>query len=376
MSSPYYQQDDDLFLAALAAIPGLGPKRLQGLFDQQGSWQKAWEADMGDWEKINLPAASRHYWQKQKNNFKSEVLDNYLNRTKTNLITKTHPFYPTRFHDLPDPPILIYSRGKWPRNNKIITAVGSRRPTPYGEAVAAHLIPPLAESGYSIASGLALGLDTLVHKLSLENKGHTIAILGSGLDNIYPASNRNLVEKIMAAGSLLISEYHPESAPLRSNFIQRNRLLAAIGEKTLILEAGLNSGSILTARLAKKMGRSLYAVPGNILSEEAAGCHHLLQEGAIITTKTSDILSIKEEKYSRKTNKKIIDPEEREILKILKINFSQFRGTSADEIGQELKLDTSSVNSKLSMMEIKKLVRLHQGRYYLLTENGSATTLN
>ena len=371
MSRPYYQQADDLFLAALAALPGLGPKRLARLYRHSGTWQAAWEASESAWHEEKIPIISIRAWQNKKSIFSPEKFASYLQISHTLLITSQHPDYPAGFKDLENPPPLLYARGTWPKAKKIITVIGSRQPTPYGEAAAARFVPYLATAGYSLASGLAIGLDTCVHRLSLINKGHTIAILGSGLDYVYPKNNKSLALEIINRGGLLLSEYPPTAAPLKANFIQRNRLLAAIAEITLVLEAGLKSGSILTARTAKKLGRTVYAVPGNIFSSEAAGCHRLIQENARLAESPTDIcpgktINFKAEKNNRISKQPDINLEAEKIIRLLKEDNRIFTGLTADEISHQLRLDTASVNSTLSILEIKKLLCRRQGRYYPL----------
>lgn len=366
MSRCNYQQADNLFLAALAALPGLGPKRLRKIRSHFESWQAAWEATEAEWRSERLPQISITAWQKRQKTFSPEKLRAYLAESGTCLLTADQPDYPSGFKDLNDAPVLLYARGNGPKTRRIITVIGSRQPTPYGEAAAEKLVPPLARADYSLASGLALGLDSLVHRLCLQAGGHTIAILGSGLDHIYPSNNKKLAAEIITRHGWILSEYPPTAPPLKANFIQRNRLLAAIAETTLVLEAGLASGSIRTARSAQELGRRVYAVPGNIFNNRAAGCHRLIQEGAGLATAPAEIAVLATAKMVENDFKKsTLSPDEIAILDFLSIKNSEFAGANADEIGSATKLDTASVNSTLSILEIRNLIRRHQGRYYL-----------
>ncbi len=375
MSSLYYQQEDDLFLAALASLPGLGPRRLERIKQHYERWQDAWEAKMGDWQLPGLPANSLIAWQKQRTSFQTDTLAQYLQNSQTFLLNKEDRNYPTGLRDLKDAPLLLYARGTWPKpQQKLITIIGSRQPSPYGEAAALELIHPLVQLNYSIVSGLAFGLDALAHKLCLDAQGHTIAILGSGLDNIYPREHLALSKRILDQGGLLISEYSPLSPPLKANFIQRNRLLAAISEATLVLEARQKSGSIITAHLAQQLNRKVFAVPGNIFNQHAAGCHELIRQGAQLVANIKDISPQLGAFDNTETNQTILSPIENRILNLLKLATQQFSGTRVDEICQRLMLDTSSVNSTLSILEIKKMVCQKQGRYYLLPNVNQART--
>lgn len=280
MSRPYYHQTEELFLAALSALPGLGPKRLSNLKALNRSWEKIWRAEVELWQEAGISLKIQTNWQEQKKIFSPNKLQKYLDDSHTFLITQQNPKYPAAFHQLADAPLLLYARGKWQENIEIISVTGSRQPSPAGLALTKKLIPPFLQQGYGLASGLALGIDALAHRLSLEQNAYNLAILGSGLDQIYPAVNRNLAATIIRQGGLVLSEYPLSAPPLTANFIQRNRLVAAIAEKVLVLEARLDSGSMRTARWAQKLGKELYAAPGKSLTPQNAGCHLLIQEGA------------------------------------------------------------------------------------------------
>ncbi len=288
MSRPYYCQTEELFLAALSALPGLGPKRLSALRSLSRSWEEVWRAEVALWQEAGISLKIQTIWQEKKKLFSPPKLQKYLDASHTFLITQKNPHYPCCFHQLADTPLLLYARGKWQRDIKIISVTGSRQPSPAGLAVTKKLIPPLVQQGYGLASGLALGTDALAHRLGLEQNAYNLAILGSGLDQIYPVANRNLAATIIRQGGLILSEYPPSAPPLSANFIQRNRLVAAIAEKVLVLEAKLDSGSMRTARWAQKLGKELYAVPGKDLAPQTAGCHLLIQEGAKPITSIND----------------------------------------------------------------------------------------
>jgi DNA processing protein len=280
MSRPYYRQTEELFLAALSALPGLGPKRLNTLRGLSGSWEEVWRAKTELWQEAGISLKIQAIWQEKKKLFSPPKLQKYLDVSRTFLISQQNPNYPKTFHQLADAPLLLYARGKWQKDIKIISVTGSRQPSSYGLTLTKKLIPLLVQQGYGLASGLALGIDALAHRLSLEHNAYNLAILGSGLDYIYPNANRNLVTAIIQQGGLILSEYPPSARPLAANFIQRNRLIAAIAEKVLVLEAKLDSGSMRTARWAQKLGKELYAAPGKSLTPQTAGCRVLIQEGA------------------------------------------------------------------------------------------------
>ena len=288
MSRPYYCQTEELFLAALSALPGLGPKRLSALRNLGGSWEEVWRGKAELWQEAGISFKIQATWQEKKKLFSPPKLQKYLDASHTFLISQQNPNYPRGFYQLADAPLLLYARGKWPADIKIISVTGSRQPSLHGLALTKKLIPPLVQQGYGLVSGLAIGIDALAHRLSLEQNAYSLAILGSGLDRVYPAANRELAAAIIQQEGLILSEYPPSAPPLTANFIQRNRLVAAIAEKLLVLEARLDSGSMRTARWAQKLGKELYAAPGKGLTPQAAGCHLLIQEGAKRITRVKD----------------------------------------------------------------------------------------
>lgn len=367
MSRKDYQQEEKLFLAALNSIAGLGPRRLRRLYAQTNSWQACWRSDQKIWNIAKIPLPSQKIWQEKKLSFDINLFNLEFQKNNIELITENDLNYPSGFKNLTDAPLLLYVNGHWPSEQKrIITVIGSRQPSLYGITAANKIIPDLIAAGCSIASGLAIGLDAHAHKLALTNKGHTIAILGSGLNNIYPPQNRRLATEIIAQGGLVLSEYSPTTPPRAGNFLQRNRLLAAISDATLVLEANLSSGSMNTAKQAKILQKKVYAVPGNIFSQQAAGCHQLIKEGAQLVNNSKDIIMIDINKNKNKSKKITLNLQEKAIINLLQTSFYLFSGLRSDEIQKHLKLDTVSVNSTLSILEIKNLIRQQQGRYYFL----------
>lgn len=370
MSRYDYRQEEKLFLAALSSIRGLGPRRLRSLYQQTDSWQKAWEAPTFTWQNAKIPPAIQTAWQESRLSLNIEKLNADFRQNHIELISENDFNYPTGFNNLKDKPLLLYAQGIWPANGQIkITVVGSRNPSRYGEEAADRLVPDLAKAGFSIVSGLAAGLDARAHRLTLGRQGHTVAILGSGLKNIYPAENIRLAKDIVSQNGLLLSEYPPRTNPLPGNFLRRNQLLAAISDITLILEAGPQSGSMHTAKQAKMLNKKIYAVPGNIFSRHAAGCHRLIKNGAFLIDSAADISGETKNPISAKEAEDNLNTGEKSIIALLKEEFNSFSGLNSDEIQKRLKLDTSSVNSTLSILEIKNLIRQSNGRYYFLPSN-------
>jgi DNA processing protein len=201
------------------------------------------------------------------------------------------PRYPSSLLDTADPPLLLFVSGRLDAlaTPQRLAVVGSRNPTPQGAQNARAFARALAESGLCIVSGLALGVDGAAHEGALQAGGLTLAVVGTGLDRVYPSAHRALAQRIAAQGAL-ISEYPLGTPPLAPNFPQRNRLIAGLSLGTLVIEAALQSGSLITARLASEQGREVFAVPGSIHSPQSRGCHALIRQGAKLVESAEDVL--------------------------------------------------------------------------------------
>jgi DNA processing protein len=226
-------------------------------------------------------------------------LDRLIRRTQAWLSGGEHrgilligdPDYPDPLLHVADPPLMLYLDGRRELlQQRCIAVVGSRRPSPQGDDNARHFAGGLGQAGFCVVSGLALGIDGAAHEAALETPGSTIAVLGSGLDKVYPLEHAALARAVARRG-LLVSEYFIGTPPMGPNFPQRNRIIAGLSEGCLVVEAALKSGSLITARQATEAGREVFAVPGSIRSPESRGCHHLLKQGACLVQDLDDLLA-------------------------------------------------------------------------------------
>jgi DNA processing protein len=198
--------------------------------------------------------------------------------------------YPKQLLESPDPPLLLYTQGRADLLHATSVAmVGSRNPTPQGIENAQHFAGVLSQAGCTIVSGLALGIDAAAHDGALPHLGSTIAVVGTGLDRVYPRQNLNLAHRIAQTG-LILSEYPIGSAPIAHHFPQRNRIIAGLSQGLVVVEAALKSGSLISARLASEAGREVFAMPGSIHAPQAKGCHQLIKQGAKLVETAQDIL--------------------------------------------------------------------------------------
>ena len=206
------------------------------------------------------------------------------------VVTLGDPAYPALLLETADPPVLLYAQGRCDLlKNESIAVVGSRNPTPQGTENARAFAAHLSQAGLTVVSGLALGIDGAAHAGGLEGDAGTIAVVGTGLDRVYPRRHRDLAHRIAADG-LIVSEFPLGTAPRSENFPIRNRIIAGMTRGTLVVEAALQSGSLITARLAAEAGREVFAIPGSIHSPQARGCHALIKQGAKLVDRAEDVL--------------------------------------------------------------------------------------
>lgn len=271
--------------------------------------------------------------------------------------------YPARMRDIPDPPQQLYCTGNIDLlNERSIGVVGARKNTVYGKNVALMIGRRLAESGLVVTSGLALGIDGYSHEGALEAGGKVIGVLGSGIDHMTPQRNRGLMRKALEQGGLVVSEYPPEEEGFRGNFPARNRIISGLSEALVVVEAGLNSGSLITAKHATEQGRTVYAVPGNINSQTSIGCNLLIRDGAIPLIIIDDMIrDIGATPKKTDSVNNDLDSDERMIFDVVR----RMSGATMEEIISGTGFSPGLANSLVTVMEIKGVVESYAGRIYL-----------
>lgn len=259
---------------------------------------------------------------------------------------------PTLLRHIPAAPTRLYARGAELATYKSLihlSVVGSRRLTPYGKSVMQLLLPPIIRAGVVIVSGLALGTDAYAHTLALEHNGRTIAVLPSSVREVYPATNRQLADRIVSHSGTLVSEYPPHTEPLRHHFIERNRIVSGLSHATLIIEAAEKSGTLHTANFALEQGRDVLAVPGNITNANSIGTNNLIKTGAIPVTCADDILRVLGVAGEAKQQDMFAETtEELALIKLLQQGVSE----GAVLLAQS-RLDERTYNQTLTMLEMK-----------------------
>jgi DNA processing protein len=265
------------------------------------------------------------------------------------------------------PPAAIFYKGNIQKCNEqlSVAVVGTRKLTRYGERALAQIVPALVANNFSIISGLALGADAFAHSLCLKNNGYTAAVLGGGLSNIYPHQNKQLADQILAAGGAIFSEYPAEMPAIREHFPARNRIIAGLSNATLVVEAGIKSGALITAFFATEQNREVFAIPGNIDAPFSQGANGLIKQGAYLTTSVQDILDIlKFRAQSPVVQRPIVTnlpKEQQQILDTLK-NGKQH----INQIAKTTNLPISTINANLLIMEMNDLVKNRGNMEYSL----------
>ena len=275
----------------LHRLPELGPARFQRLLHAFGSASKALSAPAAAWRSLGLPAACAEARRSaQVRDGASHALA-WLERPGQHLLMLGQPGYPALLAELPDAPPLLFVAGAPEILEKPqLAMVGSRRASRPGLDTATAFSRELAAAGFVITSGLALGIDGAAHQAALAVGGQTVAVLGTGLEKLYPQRHRALAEAMIDRGSAVISEFPLDTPPLPDHFPRRNRIISGLSLGVLVVEASVASGSLITARLAAEQGREVYAIPGSIHHPGARGCHQLIRDGAVLVETIEHIL--------------------------------------------------------------------------------------
>ena len=348
------------FWVATSAIPGVGTATFNYLLKKFKTLKVFWQTNDDQIRKLKLDGKTKESIIEFRNRVDPKVYLSTVYEKEIKVVSVVERGYPANLRQISDaPPVLYYKGSLLPGDDLAIAVVGARYATVYGRQVTEQLVSSLVTSGLIIVSGLARGIDSIAHKAALETGGRTIAVLGSGVDLIYPPENKSLSEKIIQHGAI-VSEFPLGFPSVRSNFPARNRIISGFSLGVLVTEGAIDSGSLITAGCAAEQGREVFAVPGPINSKMSAGTNNLIKEGVHPVTSASDILQVldierKQAQIMAKTNQlsnKTKDKTEAKILKLLE------SGTRhVDKIAQETKITIGNVSATLSIMEIRGLVK-------------------
>lgn len=360
--------DEKLFWIGFNKVKGIGSVRTRNLLNYFGKLSIAWNASALDLRQAGLgPKTIEAFLQERKSIDLIKEWDRMV-QSGIQVITVNEEAYPAKLKTIEQPPPVIYVKGELIHSDDTaIAIVGTRHKTSYGKQVAAELSGFLAKNHITVVSGLARGIDSIAHEAAINSKGRTIAVLGNGVDIIYPPEHRDLTLKIQSNGAL-VSEYFPGTPPDGVNFPPRNRIISGLSAATVIIEAGERSGALITAEFAVNQGRDVFAVPGSIFSPNSKGTNRLIRDGAIPLLHYEDILNmlnldmISEYRYA----KKVLPENEIELLIMQTLKEEPVH---IDEIKAELDLTMEKVSATLVMMELKGLVRQVGNMTYLSVQD-------
>ncbi len=376
-----FSRDDELYAClALVKAKGMGPRTWKKILEHYQSPAQALE-DCRSWKNKGLVRVDQlegflsWSWAKEAD----DELE-LITRKNLKVILWNDPDYPERLKEISGPPAMMYCRGDVSLlKNSSLAAVGSRQSSRYGQEMAIAICSDLAAAGMTIVSGFAYGIDRQAHLAAVESAGGTIAVLGTGIDLIYPAMNKDLWGKIVEHG-LILTEFSPGTKPDPGNFPYRNRIISGIALGVLVVQSAIKSGSMITAQLALDQNREVFAVPGAVNMDNYDGCNHLIKQGAHLVQNAEDILEIiapmlispsgrvKDRKEEIRTGPRPslppdLDPDEQAVAQILCLK----EQVHIDDLIFTLNWPSQKVSQTMVIMEIKGLVKRMPGMYYSLT---------
>ncbi len=364
---------EDKYWLGFNLVKGIGPAKVQALLSYFGDIESAWKASDAQLERLGIDKKARTNLINARATLDLAQEVTRVRSKNISLLFWDAPEYPSYLREVDAPPPLLYVVGSLEDIDRwAVAVVGTRRVTPYGRQVTQELVAGLVRNGVTIVSGLAKGVDAIAHRTALEHGGRTIAVLGSGPDNIYPPENRELARQIVRGRGAVISEYALGTKPDARNFPPRNRVISGLSLGVVVVEAGDRSGASITAKYALDQGREVFAVPGNVNSPTSRGTNRLIQQGAKLITKADDVLE--ELNLSMVFEHSAVQealPETQEEAAL----FEHLSGEPVhiDELSRETGLSSQVVSSTLTLLELKGIVRQVGGmNYVMVREPGPA----
>ncbi|OIO89531.1 MAG: DNA protecting protein DprA [Anaerolineae bacterium CG2_30_58_95] len=355
---------DKRYWVGFNLVKGIGAVRLRALREHFGDLSLAWQAPL---DALQAAGLSQKIAERVIQARASVDLDGFMEQIAAQgiqVLTWEDEAYPACLKEIDQPPPILYLRGELTiEDSWAVAVVGTRRVTAYGRQVTEELASYLAQNGVTVVSGLARGVDAIAHQAALKAGGRTLAVMGNGVDRIYPPEHRALAEQILASGALL-SDYAPGTPPEGANFPPRNRLISGLSLAVVVVEAGETSGALITAQFAVDQGREVFAVPGNILAPQSKGTNRLIQQGAHPLLSARDVLEalnltrVSEQRLVRRALP--ADEVETQVLNVL-----AREPLHVDEIRNQTGLPIERVSATLVMMELKGMVRQVGGMNYV-----------
>lgn len=347
-----------------------GPARLNLIKRKFQSFANGWKASLKDYRDLGFSDKLITSFDTHRNQISLDAYNSQLKKYNIEVLLLEDKDYPERLKNIVSPPPLLYVRKSLKSKLNLselsensLSVIGTRKMTNYGRDVCERLVTQLVDGGLTIISGLALGIDTVSHKVAVDAGGKTVCVLANGLDKIYPSSNVEFVKEMFNKDQgILVSEYPIGYPAFRENFPQRNRIVSGLSLGVLVIEGSERSGTLLTAKAAAEQGREVFAVPGPITSESSAAPHYLINNGAKLVQTARDILDELEigSKIKFQKSKTVLPSSETEEKILLCLSLE---GLDIDSLVRNSKLETSQLLSCLTMMELKGLVKNVGGVY-------------
>lgn len=358
--------EEKAFWVGFNHVKGIGAVRLKSLLDFFGNLSTAWNAPNSALKNAGLSQKIVERFDQFRNNIDLDALYEEVQQSGVQVITWEDEGYPRRLREIDQSPPILYLRGYITLEDEwAVAIIGTRRVTGYGRQVTSEIASFLARNGITVVSGLARGIDGLAHQAALNAGGRTIAVLGCGVDRIYPPEHRSLTESIIEKGAI-ISDYPPGTPPEGVNFPPRNRIISGLSLATVVVEAGDSSGALITSTFAVEQGRDVFAVPGNIYAVQSRGTNRLIQQGARPLLKASEILDVLnlQQIQEHRAMRSILPANEAE-EKLLRVIGKE--PLHVDEIRIQSGLPIAEVSSTLTLMELKGMVNQVGGMNYVVT---------
>ncbi len=359
--------DNSKYWIAFSAIEQIDSNFIQRLYNYFGDIKTAFEAGTKDLSQIEgLSVKKAENFVKHRDKIDPDKAINLVAERGIKFYTFEDEKYPQLLHNIDNPPSVLYFKGSLDECNlkKTLAVVGSRRASSYAKDALNKILSGFMNTDICIVSGLASGIDTTAHTAALNCNLKTIGVIASGFDFTYPAANKHLYEKIENGNGAVVSEYYPTFEPIKFRFPQRNRIVSGLSYGTLVAEASLRSGALITANLTLEQGRELMCIPGLITNPNTEGIYKLLKNGATLVTCTEDILNalnweVKPEQLPLITKQKSLDPDEEKIYRAVEIEEKGF-----DELLTLTGLDIDTLLTNLTMMELKGIIKQVDGDRY------------
>jgi DNA processing protein len=355
--------DSKKYWVGFNQVKGIGAVRLRALLDYFGNLEVAWYAPA---DALIAAGLSQRIVENVLSTRSGSMLDEtwaLIEQKQIQVLTWDDAGYPRRLKEIDQPPPVLYVRGAIADQDEwAVAIVGTRRVTGYGRQVTQEIAAFLAQNGITVVSGLARGVDAVAHETSLRAGGRTIAVLGNGVDRVYPPEHVNLAKNILGQGAV-VSDYAPGTPPDSANFPPRNRIISGLCMATVVVEAGDTSGALITANFAANQGRDVFAVPGNITAPQSKGTNRLIRDGAQPLLRPEDILeALQLEQIPQKQSTRRLIPADELEQRLLSILADE--ALHVDEICVRSSLPVDKVSAALTMMELKGMVRHVGGMSY------------